>query len=45
MDDLKLYGKDEIQLESLVQTVGVFSQDIGMQCGIKKCTVLILKRG
>ena len=45
MDDLKLYGKDEIQLESLVHTVRVFTQDNGMQFDIEKCAVLILKRG
>ena len=31
MDDLKLYGKDKAQLESLTQTVRIFSHDIGMQ--------------
>ena len=45
MDDLKLFGKNENQIDSLVQTVFVFSQDIGMEFGIKKCAVIILKRG
>ena len=30
MDDLKLYSRNEKGLNSLVQTVGVFSKDIGM---------------
>lgn len=45
MDDLKLFAKDENGLDSLVQTVRVFSEDIGMQFGIEKCAVLTLKRG
>ena len=30
MDDLKLYSRSEKRLDSLVQTVRVFSEDIGM---------------
>ena len=45
MDDLKVYGKNINQVDTLVNTVKIFSQDIGMQFGIKKCAVLIMKRG
>ena len=45
MDDLKLYGKSENETKGLVSTVEVFSQDIGMEFGIKKCGVIIMKRG
>ena len=45
MDDLKLYGKNERQVDTLVHTVRVFSEDIGMQFGINKCAVLIMKKG
>ena len=34
-DDLKLYSRNEKALESLVQTVSVFSEDIGMEFGIE----------
>ena len=44
MDDLKLYAKNEKELHSLVQTVKVFSKDIGMDFGIEKCSMLIMKR-
>ena len=44
MDDLKLYAKNEKGLESLVQTVPVFSDDIGMEFGRDKCATLVLKR-
>ena len=40
MDDLKLFGKSEDQIDRLVQTVFIFSEDIGMRCG-----VVILKKG
>ena len=44
MDNLKLYGKSRDQIDSLVRTVHLFSTDIRMEFGIKKCAVLILKR-
>ena len=39
MDDLKLHSQSEKGLDSLVQTVRVFSEDIGMEFGIEKCAV------
>ena len=41
--DLKLFGKSEDQIDSLVQTVFIFSEDIGMEFSLKKCGVVILK--
>ena len=45
MDDLKLSGKSEDQIDSLKQTVFKSSKDIGMVFGLKKCAVVILKKG
>ena len=45
MDDLKLYSRREKGLDSLVQTVRVLSKDIGMEFGIEKCTMLVMKKG
>ena len=45
MDDLKLFGKSGDQIDSLVQTVFIFSEDIGMEFGLKKCGVIFLKKG
>ena len=45
MDDLKLYGKNEKQLDLLVNTVRIFSEDIKMEFGISKCAMLSMKRG
>ena len=39
MDDLKLYSRSEKRLNSLVQTVCVFSEDVGMEFGIEVCYV------
>jgi len=44
MDDLKLFGKSHSQIDSLVNTVHMFCEDIGMEFGIKMCGVLVLKR-
>ena len=43
-DDLKLYGKMIQELDSLVQTVGIFSSSLGMQFGFLKCEILEMKR-
>ena len=43
MDDLKLFGKHYNQIDSLVQTVHFVSSDIGMEFGIKKCGLVILR--
>ena len=45
MDDLKLFGKSEDQIDSLVQTVFIFSEDIVMEFGLKKSGVIIVKKG
>ena len=44
LDDLKLRAKNEEGLESLVQTVLIFSDDIDMEYSIDKCAILVLKR-
>ena len=45
LGDLKLYAKTPNQLDSLIQTVRIFSNDIRMKFGIETCAVLIIKRG
>ena len=44
MDDIKLYSKSENTQDSLIQTVRMFSEDIGMQFEIDKCTMLVMKK-
>ena len=45
IDDLKVYGKMMQELDSLLQTVRIFSSDIGMQFGISKWAMLEMKMG
>ena len=34
MDDIKLFAKNEKELETLIHAVRIYSQDIGMEFGI-----------
>ena len=36
MDDLKLYGKNDYQLDGLIKTAKTFSNDIGMTFALDK---------
>ena len=45
MDDLKLYARNDEELEGLLKTVKSFSDDIGMQFGLDKCAKATFKRG
>ena len=40
-----MYSRSEKGLDSLVQTVRVFSEDIGMEFGIEKCAMLVMEKG
>ena len=40
IDELKLFGKSEDQIDSLVQTVQLLREDIRMEFVLKKCSVL-----
>ena len=42
LDDFKLYSRSEKGLDSLVQTVRVFSEDIGMEFGIENCAMVVM---
>ena len=45
MDDIKLFAKNGKELETLINTIRIYSQDIGMEFGIEKCAMLVMKRG
>ena len=45
MDDLKLYRRNEKELDFLVQTIRIFSKDIGVEFGIEKCAMLVIEKG
>ena len=43
MDDIKLFAKNEKELETLIHAVRIYSQDIGIEFGIGKCAMLVMK--
>ena len=43
MDDIKLFAKNEKELETLIHAVRIYSQDKGMEFGIEKCAMLVMK--
>ena len=45
MDDIKLFTKNEKELETLIHTVRIYSRNIGMEFGIEKSAVLEMKIG
>ena len=45
MDDIKLYAKNEQDIDSLIHLTRVFSSDIGMTFGLAKCGRLFVNRG
>ena len=45
MDDLRLYGKNDKETDSLIKTVWQSSEDIKMEFVILKCAAVSLQRG
>lgn len=45
MDDVKLYGRNDKEREGLLKTVKYFSDDIGMEFGLEKCSKATILRG
>ena len=44
MNDIKLFARIDKELESLIQTIRIDNDDIGMKFRIEKCALLIIKR-
>ena len=42
---IKLFVKNKKELETLIQTVRIYSHDIGMEFDIEKCAMLVMKSG
>ena len=40
MDEIKIFEKNKKELETLIHAI---SQDIGMEFGIEKCPILVMK--
>ena len=42
---MKLHSRSEKGLDSFIQRVHVFSEDIRMEFGIEKCAMLVRRKG
>ena len=45
MDDIKLFAKVEKELETLTQALRIYNQYIGMEFGIEKFAMIIMRNG
>ena len=45
MNDIKLFDKNDKELESLIQAVRIYNRDIWIEFGIEKCAMLKIKSG
>ena len=45
MDDIKLFAKNEKDLEALIDAVRIYNQDIGMGFSIEKYAMIVMKSG
>ena len=43
--DIKLFAKNEKELETPIHAIRICSRDIGMEFGIENCAVLVMKSG
>ena len=43
MDVIKLFAHNEKELETLIQVVRIYSQDSGIEFGMEKCALLIMR--
>ena len=43
MDDIKLFAKNEKELETLIHAVRIYSQDVGMEFVRGKCAMQVMK--
>ena len=45
MDDIKLFSRNEKELETLIQSVRIYSQNIRMEFDTEKCAMLFTRSG
>ena len=45
MDDLKIYACSDKEMESLANTIRIFSEDISMEFGFEKCAKVSMNEG
>ena len=45
MGEIKLFAKNEKELKTRLHTFRIYCQDVGMEFGIEKCALLVMKSG
>ena len=45
IDIIKLFAKNEKEMETLIHTVRIYSQETGMEFGMEKWAILVMKGG
>ena len=45
MNDVKLFAKNEKEIETLIHAVKIYNKGIGIEFGIEKCAMLVMKSG
>ena len=45
IDDIKLFARNEKELETIIQATRIYSQETGMEFGIEKGAMLIMRCG
>ena len=43
INDIKLFAKNEKELETLIHAVRIYTQNVGFEFGIEKCAMLVMK--
>ena len=43
-DEIKIFTKNEKELEAHLQTIRIYSQNIGIEFRIERCAMLIMKK-
>ena len=44
MDDIKIYAKNEKELETFIQTIRIYGLDVEIEFGIEKFAMLTMKK-
>ena len=44
MENITIFTKNEKELESLIQTIKIFDQDIRIEFGIEKSTLIVIEK-
>ena len=45
MDDMKLFANKKKELETMMPRIRIYKQDIGLEFGIEKCAIRIMRNG